>query len=97
MTVLPSKFQIGNFLLATLTFFLMGTPFYLLNSSSLLNHVWGMFSFLSGYLLHRHRANNHKPPRTLNDLFHENESLMDKINSNQEEIILQLQIQNARR
>ena len=97
MTGLPSKFQIGNTLLAGLTFFLMGTPFYILSLDSIYTQIWGAFSFLASYGLHRYRAKQHNAPKSTADALYRVEMNQNKIISQYEEIILQLQIQNAKR
>lgn len=88
MTVLPSKFQVGNLLLALALFVFMGLPFMLMDLVGLVAYSWGPIAFLTSYGLHRYRAKQHHVPKSTAEALYNIQTRLDKLNTEVEELTL---------
>ena len=87
---MPSKFKVGNTLLAALGFFLCWIPF-LFNEWAAIAYPFGVLAFLGWYTVYQHRDRNHNK-QSLDGLLFDNNELLEKAISQREEIMQKLEL-----
>jgi len=90
MTVLPSKFQVGNTMLVSFLFFCGWLPF-MFNEWTRIAYPFGMFATLICYAIYEHRDKNHNR-QSLDGLLFDNNELLEKAIKQREEIIQKLEL-----